>query len=171
MRFAQCIRRYLDTREKHHLVNVGKYTSAMIVTSLAIAQNSNSYYMPHWITVAVLGTLYSYSWDLKMDWSLLDREHGYLRSNLLLPKPFYYFAMVSNLFLRIAWVLTISPDTLGRFFVLYFLSFLFSLHVFIPILTTIPTSCNFHHVRWVWCLAPDYDSPFHSLSPPLYQQV
>lgn len=46
----------------------------------------------------------------------MDSSHGYLRAKLLFKHlGFYYFALVSNLFLRMSWVLTVSVGEAGLF--------------------------------------------------------
>lgn len=65
-----------------------------------------------WLYLAVkcFSTLYSYSWDLYMDWGMLrsrDLKCYGLREKTTYPKCFYYFAAVSNLFLRFFWIIFI----------------------------------------------------------------
>jgi len=122
-RFMQCLRRYYDDRKaKMQLLNAGKYLSSIIVTlcNLLLARdrtNPNRLYA--WSILAVIGTLYSYYWDIKMDWGFLEgnlKQNKLLRQNTLLPKNYffvYYLAAVINFLLRISWVLTISPAFFG----------------------------------------------------------
>ena len=56
---------------------------------------------------AVISTLYSYSWDIKVDWGLM-KDGRNLREKLLYSKMYYYLAIVSNFVFRCSWVLTIS---------------------------------------------------------------
>ena len=67
---------------------------------------------------AITSTLYSYSWDLKIDWALLDRKADLclLRDRLIYRHWTYYFMMVGNFVLRLAWVLTLSPNITDRTF-------------------------------------------------------
>ena len=50
----------------------------------------------------IFTTLYSYAWDLVMDWGLLRK--GLLRERLFYPEWLYYFSIVTNLILRFLWV-------------------------------------------------------------------
>lgn len=66
---------------------------------------------------ALVSTLYSYSWDIKMDFGFLHEGSNFpLREKLSYKnKFFYYFCMTINLFLRFLWVLTVSPEIVLRF--------------------------------------------------------
>ena len=60
------------------------------------------------VFVSILSTVYSYTWDLYMDWGLFrsfEKDKKYLRPKFLYPAWFYYYAMVSNFFLRFMWIL------------------------------------------------------------------
>ena len=60
------------------------------------------------IGVSIIAICYSYYWDLDLDWGLLrSKKSGKwgIRDKFLLPAWFYYFAVVSNLFLRFFWIL------------------------------------------------------------------
>lgn len=67
-----------------------------------------------YLVVSVIGTLYSYSWDIYIDWGLLrSRELGKkcLRPKILYPAWFYYYAASSNFILRFFWVLGLIPSS------------------------------------------------------------
>ncbi|XP_060535438.1 solute carrier family 53 member 1-like [Cylas formicarius] len=117
IRFAQCLRRYYDTREAFpHLVNAGKYSTTFFVVALGTLK---SYYKPHyessldnpyfvlWIVAQVVSSTYTYIWDIKMDWGLLDKNAGenrFLREEIVYSSTFfYYFAIVEDLVLRFTW--------------------------------------------------------------------
>jgi hypothetical protein len=59
-------------------------------------------------SVTLTSTLYCLYWDYKMDWGLFRETPGkgkkYLRDKLLYPTWFYYYAIISNMFLRFFWV-------------------------------------------------------------------
>ena len=88
-RFAQCLRRYRDTREAFpHLVNAGKYSTTFFVvifsslsnyfqadaTGASAAAAKSLFYA--YLLAAVVSSLYAYAWDIKMDWGLLDAGAG-----------------------------------------------------------------------------------------------
>jgi len=80
------------------------------------ASESNLFYY-FWLLLALISTLYSYAWDLKMDFGFLQEgEHYPLREKLSYKnKIFYYACMIINLILRFFWVLTVSPDVVLSF--------------------------------------------------------
>ena len=72
-----------------------------------------------WLFFTILTTIYSYCWDLKMDFALLEpgAPHRFLRKHLTyLPARNYYAIMVGNLILRLAWVATLSPSIVDNAF-------------------------------------------------------
>jgi len=76
-------------------------------------------YLPfsYFRSLSVFGVIYSVctsSWDILMDWSLLKRNCKYplLRNELVFESvwPVYYFALISNVILRFAWVIYLIPS-------------------------------------------------------------
>jgi hypothetical protein len=64
-----------------------------------------------WTISQVVSSLYAFSWDILMDWSLFDlRSKNYLlRDHLVYSKNWvYYTAMVINFLLRSTWILIYS---------------------------------------------------------------
>lgn len=108
-RLAQCFRRYHDCKMKVHLVNAGKYFSVILIQFANIFKTKlkGETTLNIFIAMNLISTIYSYSWDLYMDWGLLrSKKQGtfMLRPKILLPASFYYYAIVSNLILRFGWV-------------------------------------------------------------------
>eukprot|EP00742_Colponemidia_sp_Colp-10_P014803 GILJ01016859.1.p1 GENE.GILJ01016859.1~~GILJ01016859.1.p1 ORF type:complete len:671 (+),score=67.32 GILJ01016859.1:135-2147(+) len=127
-RMMQCFRRYRDSvatgADRTHLINAGKYFSALLVIATdALSLVPSSPDSPKltgwriaWIGLAFISTVYAYLWDILMDWGLFHRQSKLpcLRETLLYKKTwFYYWAMASNMLLRFSWVLTISPNLFG----------------------------------------------------------
>ncbi len=112
-RFAQCLRRYHDTKLKPNLTNAGKYFTVILIHFANIfrakLQTIEALYIV--IVLTVFSTLYSYAWDLYMDWGLLRSSwrdpsgKRLLRPKTLFPAWFYYYAAISNFILRFLWVL------------------------------------------------------------------
>lgn len=128
-RFVQCLRRYYDTRLTYpHLLNAGKYLSTITVIWISatenITQSSSLLYL--WVPLLIWTTGFTYSWDVYNDWGFLQRnsKHVLLRDQLMYnTKAWYYFAIVSNFFLRISWVFQVSigvySNTVDRRILLY----------------------------------------------------
>lgn len=115
IRFWQCINRFYYTKLWFpHLVNAGKYLTSIAMIVASYFRTRGPGYLTAYICIGLLSTAYSYAWDLKMDWGLLrGTQPGkrLLRDKLKFPASFYYFSMISNLALRLAWVLTLIPST------------------------------------------------------------
>ncbi|KAJ8878073.1 hypothetical protein PR048_022537 [Dryococelus australis] len=125
-RFAQCLRRYRDSKEAFpHLVNAGKYstTFAVVACSTLKAYHASTYYYltyhvdqsvedvcvgrvlgeypdlydnPYfymWVLASVVSTIYTYTWDIKMDWGLMDTFSG---ENIFLREETVYSSTVSD---------------------------------------------------------------------------
>jgi hypothetical protein len=106
-RFNQCLRRYIDSGDRFpHLANATKYALSQTVTLFGAF---HPLYMEHsvprigninwfqifWTFVFVTSSLYSFVWDVKMDWGLGDPEHGYLSASLMYPQKSYYYAIIA----------------------------------------------------------------------------
>uniref|UniRef100_A0A0A9YJX7 Xenotropic and polytropic retrovirus receptor 1 n=1 Tax=Lygus hesperus TaxID=30085 RepID=A0A0A9YJX7_LYGHE len=128
-RFAQCLRRYRDTKERFpHLANAAKYaTSFFVITFSHIFLITNIrgsfeslttnpwFYM--WLFASIVSTCYSYTWDIKMDWGLFDKtaaENKFLREETVYSSSWYYYgAIVEDLLARLGWILSISLVEMG----------------------------------------------------------
>ncbi|XP_043647916.1 xenotropic and polytropic retrovirus receptor 1 isoform X2 [Drosophila teissieri] len=121
-RFAQCIRRYRDTKESSpHLVNAAKYATSFFVVIFAHKYHTTTDTYPLskenpwfycWITAAIFSSCYAYTWDIKMDWGLFDSKAGdnrFLREEIVYSSTwFYYFGIIEDLILRFSWTLSMS---------------------------------------------------------------
>ncbi|KAM9322911.1 xenotropic and polytropic retrovirus receptor 1 homolog isoform 4-T4 [Pholidichthys leucotaenia] len=71
-----------------------------------------------YIACLIISSCYTLIWDLKMDWGLFDRNAGentFLREEIVYPhKAYYYSAIVEDVLLRFAWILTVSLTTFTR---------------------------------------------------------
>jgi hypothetical protein len=119
-RLAQCLRKHHDTEQKIHLINAGKYFSDCCVPLAALWYTKYDYNAKFWLWFAVhmWASLYSYAWDIYMDWGLLrstDPGTYGLRAKLNYHPYFYYYAIVSDFVMRMFWVVPIfqlgQPDS------------------------------------------------------------
>eukprot|EP00698_Gefionella_okellyi_P025524 TRINITY_DN9388_c0_g1_i1.p1 TRINITY_DN9388_c0_g1~~TRINITY_DN9388_c0_g1_i1.p1 ORF type:complete len:635 (-),score=124.84 TRINITY_DN9388_c0_g1_i1:794-2497(-) len=124
-RFAQCIRRYYDTRQAFpHLANAAKYMSALLTIVFwslqyeqAVARWTAMRVM--WVIFLVISSVYQYIWDVMMDWGLARQlfsrnytptSHRWLREDRLYRHNWlYYVAIVTDLIARFFWAISISP--------------------------------------------------------------
>ncbi|KRX07878.1 hypothetical protein PPERSA_10266 [Pseudocohnilembus persalinus] len=122
-RAVQCSRQIyedytgLPSIYKHpQFINLGKYLSSILTSILSYYTKYNESLEVEvlWIISAAISTVYSYIWDLKKDWGLLEPGQKGLRSIKQYKDKLYYFAIFSNLLLRLVWVLSISPDILSQ---------------------------------------------------------
>lgn len=95
-----------------HLVNGGKYFAGIltILFNYMVADGSTLISKKFYVGFAVFSTLYSFGWDILMDWDLMQgtkSDTKMLRDKFYYPKRFYYFSAVTNFFLRFAWALTL----------------------------------------------------------------
>ncbi|XP_054000583.1 xenotropic and polytropic retrovirus receptor 1 homolog isoform X2 [Hylaeus anthracinus] len=117
-RFAQCIRRYRDSKEAFpHLANAGKYSTTFLVViantmcvyrAVDYSSRWENPWLWLWVISCCVNSIYSLTWDLKMDWGLLDNNAGenrFLREEVVYSAAgFYYFAMAEDFILRFAWI-------------------------------------------------------------------
>ncbi|KAJ8981456.1 hypothetical protein NQ317_000132 [Molorchus minor] len=115
LRFAQCLRRYYDTKEAFpHLVNAGKYSTTFLVVIFATLKSiykddyptsTDNPYVFLWIVAQIVSSSYAYTWDIKMDWGLLDKNAGentLLREEVVYSSTFfYYFAIIEDFYTTI----------------------------------------------------------------------
>mmetsp|Transcript_12399 Transcript_12399/g.9014 ORF Transcript_12399/g.9014 Transcript_12399/m.9014 type:complete len:149 (+) Transcript_12399:688-1134(+) len=87
-RFAQCLRKYRDSQVKAQLVNSGKYFMNLLSKLFSMLMAMGAVGNITYIVVSSASTMYSYSWDIYMDWGLLrSRSKGtyMLREKILYP--------------------------------------------------------------------------------------
>ncbi|KAG0252375.1 hypothetical protein BG011_007016 [Mortierella polycephala] len=120
-RFLQCLRRYRDTLEWFpHLLNAGKYSASLI--NLFVYFSYRHYGGPHlkvaWIFMSLLTSVYTFSWDVYMDWGLFRfgkhgggaHGHPFLRQELVYSRAWvYYVAIVLDFLGRFSWVVRLIP--------------------------------------------------------------
>ncbi|KAK6354583.1 hypothetical protein TWF696_003725 [Orbilia brochopaga] len=110
-RLLQCLRRYYDTRNAFpHLANGAKYTCGIlyyVTLSLWRLDQADKRLEAVFIVFAAVNALYTSTWDLLMDWSLLNwyAPHRLLRNNLAYRRPsLYYLAMLIDPPIRFNWI-------------------------------------------------------------------
>lgn len=77
-----------------------------------------------WIVLFTLSSLYTWAWDVTMDWGLGRPQFKLLGDRQMFSRKWvYYVAIVSDLFLRFAWTLTLIPPGSSKSLPLYFQPF------------------------------------------------
>ena len=77
-----------------------------------------------WVGFSIITFIVTYFWDIYMDWGLLRitnksnknlrSQRIFLREELSYNNPnFYYFAIILNFILRLAFIINISPNLLN----------------------------------------------------------
>jgi len=106
-RFNQCLRRYIDTKDRWpHLANAFKYALSQTVTLFGAfhplylehnrpREHGLNNFQLSWLTIFISSSLYSFTWDVYMDWGLGRPKHGYLGPSLMYPKRSTYFMVIS----------------------------------------------------------------------------
>jgi len=85
--------------------------------AVQIANSGEGIFDMFWMGVFMSSSLYSYFWDIRMDWGLGRPKHGFLGPRLMFPKKnMYYLVMIADLFLRFMWVTTLIPPQSGAAF-------------------------------------------------------
>lgn len=129
IRFNQCMRRYLDTGIRGpNLLNAFKYAMSQTVTLFGAFHplylmysrgdsNAVSLFQVFWMALFVASSLYSFTWDVIMDWGLGQPKFAFLGPRLMYPHRWCYYAvMVVDVVLRFMWVLTLIPPQSGAKF-------------------------------------------------------
>jgi len=116
-RFMQCLRKYKENGRQifPHLLNAGKYLSSVLIGVLNLVQLLFKIMsIKMYVTLYIVTTLYSYIWDISVDWGLLQlkSKHHLLRDELKFEHKYYYIGIIVNLFLRFTWTLTLFADEL-----------------------------------------------------------
>jgi len=98
------------------LANAMKYVVSLAVSlfsSLHAASKGDGdddAYVAFYILFTCAATIYSYVWDVTMDWGLAKRDHGGLREKLMFGNRWIYFTViVIDLFGRFMWIITLMP--------------------------------------------------------------
>ncbi|KAF7827878.1 phosphate transporter PHO1-like protein 1 [Senna tora] len=118
-RAMQCARRWFDEGQTSHLVNLGKYVSAMLAAGAKVAYEKDG--SVGWLCLVVImssaATMYQLYWDFVKDWGLLqlNSKNPWLRNELMLRRKFvYYLSMGLNFILRLAWLQTVLHSSFGN---------------------------------------------------------
>ena len=129
IRFNQCLRKYTDTGKRMpNLANALKYAMSQTVTLFGafhplylmhkpIQDDGIQWFQIFWVALFVSSSLYSFWWDLYMDWGLGSLSDGFLSPVLMYSRRSYYYCAIGlDIVLRFMWVLTLVPPQSGASF-------------------------------------------------------
>ncbi|KAL6525519.1 hypothetical protein OROHE_015826 [Orobanche hederae] len=91
----QCLRRWLEERQKIHLANLGKHVSTILAAVVKVVYNKKK--SPGWLCIVLVVssavTFFQLYWDFVIDWGLLwcNSKNRWLGDELMLRKKFIYF--------------------------------------------------------------------------------
>lgn len=108
-RLLQCVRCYVDTFHMTHVANAFKYATGIIVVFASTNKRSGGSSVLFWASV-LLNSLYSFYWDIRMDWGLFTSTRTIIRENRRYDKVWYYVAVALDFVLRISWSLKLSAS-------------------------------------------------------------
>eukprot|EP00127_Corallochytrium_limacisporum_P002791 Clim_evm4s141 gene=Clim_evmTU4s141 len=124
IRGLQCWISYQDTGLAFpHIANLVKYMTALPVIFLpyitrellttADGSSADADWKSTWLVFAFVNSMYSFWWDVKMDWGLGDSNQSGLRAVLLYPlRECYYLLIAGDFLLRFLWSFNL-PFALG----------------------------------------------------------
>ena len=99
------------------ILNAIKYILSILVAISSYYSKTIEIFGKTWLLIATFSSCWSYCWDMKMDYGLIQNGsiNRFLRNDLYYKENWiYYTAMTLNFIGRFAWVLTISPDVVYR---------------------------------------------------------
>lgn len=104
-RAMQCARRWFDEGQTSHLVNLGKYVSAMLAAGAKVGyeKEKTAGWLALLIVISSMATVYQLYWDFVKDWGLLqfNSKNRWLRNELVLKRKFIYFLSMVHAHLNI----------------------------------------------------------------------
>ncbi|KAI5060177.1 hypothetical protein GOP47_0024597 [Adiantum capillus-veneris] len=111
-RLMQCLRSWLDDGDQSHIVNGGKYLSALaaILTRLSFKYHDTREWLAAFVVASACATCYQLYWDVVVDWGLLQPNtiNPWLRDSLVLRQRYVYFVSVGiNTTLRLVWLFSV----------------------------------------------------------------
>ena len=118
LRILQCLKQIYDTQKKFpQIYNIIKYFLNIIVACLSFFWPTFPFLHPVWFIFTFISSCYSFAWDIKMDFGLLQKGKNYpLRDKLYYKKKYYYYIVsILDFFFRFLWLITLSPEVINAF--------------------------------------------------------
>ncbi|KAA8497793.1 SPX and EXS domain-containing protein 1 [Porphyridium purpureum] len=115
LRFCQCVHQRIQTGARFPAeYNATKYLLSMFTVGFGTYRTFHAFdhtaYRWLWLSVFELNSLYSFVWDIFVDWQLGAPAHGFLRKDLMYRSVgWYYAAMAMDIVGRHIWMLSLLP--------------------------------------------------------------
>ncbi len=104
---------FMHERNEHYDVSLSDDEEGTVLFS----RRGVNLFQIFWMGLFISSSLFSYIWDVYMDWGLGRRANGFLGPRLMFPKKAHYYSvMAADLILRFMWVLTLIPPQSGAKF-------------------------------------------------------
>lgn len=126
-RFMQSLRVYHDTLKRWPaLGNATKYAIAHLVVlfgalhnPMAALEDRTGLVRCAWLAVYFASTLYTFIWDVRIDWRLGQGKHRWLRERRMFSREWLYYAAIgADFVLRFFWTATLVPGSQSDSFLL-----------------------------------------------------
>jgi hypothetical protein len=109
-RFIQCINKiYYRSGYRIQIINALKYFTLLAYINIGYLYSLRILPKTIFIGVAAYSSLFALCYDLLVDWNLLHVKSSnfLLRNRIKFPKWFYYYAIVTNTFIRFLWFMNV----------------------------------------------------------------
>jgi hypothetical protein len=125
LRLLQCIKTGYDNKKYFFappFYNTLKYLASLLTLLFSYLYTySQPKIFSAWVAFAAISSLFSFYWDIKQDWGLLEKskKNPYLRDTLSYGSAkVYYCIVVVDFILRLSWVFTLSPNIVASFHIM-----------------------------------------------------
>eukprot|EP00834_Sanchytrium_tribonematis_P001573 NODE_39_length_35218_cov_0.479655.p36 type:complete len:118 gc:universal NODE_39_length_35218_cov_0.479655:23933-24286(+) len=59
-----------------------------------------------WFGFVIVNSIFTFFWDIKYDWGLLEKDHAFIRRQQIFPKYCYWIAVFIDFVIRFFWLLS-----------------------------------------------------------------
>ena len=119
LRMLQCVNNCIQSKKLYpNSINAGKYFVSIVSSYLSYIYRGDFTIFCLWVFVAICSAIYSFCWDIFMDWGFFEKNSPnlYLRSKLSFKNiKVYYYAIGTDFIFRLFFVLSISPEIVYSF--------------------------------------------------------
>jgi hypothetical protein len=92
------------------IINICRISIGLVTSFASFFSGTSNGMFIAWIVLSIISALYMYFWDIVIEWGFLSNKYLLRDPRVFQNTWVYYVAMVTNLGLRYAWTITISPS-------------------------------------------------------------